>query len=73
MNQRRNNNKPVPIQFNTDELPDIECSKCGGKIFITASRIKKISAIISPNGQDSYISIPVSVCLACQEPLPLKP
>lgn len=67
------NNKPVPIRINPDELPDIKCSECGGKIFIAASRIKKVSAIISPNGQVNYISIPVSICLACKEPLPLKP
>ena len=67
------NNKPVPIRINPDELDSIKCSKCGGEIFIAASRIKKVSAIISPNGQESYVGIPVSVCLACQEPLPLKP
>uniref|UniRef100_A0A6M3KZD5 Uncharacterized protein n=1 Tax=viral metagenome TaxID=1070528 RepID=A0A6M3KZD5_9ZZZZ len=70
--------KPAGTQIAfTDEqvrdFIDIVCAECGGMIFIGAQRVKKISAILSPDGQERYVKLPTVVCLKCQTVLPEKP
>ncbi len=75
MNFIPKNNKPQPppqIQVDVSDLPDIKC-KCGNNTFIQGTQIKKVSAIISPDGQDKYIFNQVKVCIQCFTPLPDKP
>jgi hypothetical protein len=60
------------MKVNPDDLPDVECV-CGNKTFIQGKTIKKMSAIISPDGQTKYLNIVASICLKCFEPLSLKP
>lgn len=66
------NNKPMRINVNPNDLPDILC-ECGCGVFIQGVRVKKVSALISPDGQEKYIHIPTSVCVQCFRPLPDKP
>lgn len=68
-----NNHSTMKVNINPDELPDIVCSKCKGKIFIGAQKIKKLSAILSPDGKERYVNIPVIICAMCKEELPQKP
>ena len=66
--------KPLPkAQVNVD-LTDAEtlvCGKCDNKIFIQGYVIKKISAIISPTGQEVIAPVQVFNCGNCGELLPL--
>ena len=66
--------KPLPkTQVNVD-LSDAEtmsCGKCDNKIFIQGYVIKKISAIISPTGQEVIAPVQVFNCGSCGELLPL--
>jgi hypothetical protein len=66
--------KPLPkAQVNVD-LSDAEtmtCGKCDNKIFIQGYVIKKISAIISPTGQEVIAPVQVFNCGNCGELLPL--
>ena len=66
--------KPLPkTQVNVD-LSDAEtmsCGKCDNKIFIQGYVIKKISAIISPTGQEVIAPVQVFNCGNCGELLPL--
>ena len=66
--------KPLPkAQVNVD-LSDAEtmsCGKCDNKIFIQGYVIKKISAIISPTGQEVIAPVQVFNCGSCGELLPL--
>jgi len=64
--------KVVNLNVNPDDLKDILC-ECGHDIFVSAARIKKVPAIISPDGQEKYLTIPVSVCMKCDGVLPQKP
>ncbi len=64
--------KPIQMKVNPDELPDVLC-ECGNGTFIQGKTIKKLSAILSPDGQVKYVNIVASVCLKCFEALPLKP
>ena len=66
--------KPLPkAQVNVD-LSDAEtmsCGKCDNKIFIQGYVVKKISAIISPTGQEVIAPVQVFNCGNCGELLPL--
>jgi len=70
--KKPNNQQTMRINVNPDDLPDIFC-ECGCGVFIQGMRIKKVSAIISPDGQEKYIHIPTSVCVQCFRALPDKP
>ena len=66
--------KPLPKQKPQIDLEDAEtmiCQKCGNKIFIQGYVIKKISAIMSPTGQEVIAPVQVFNCGNCGELLPL--
>ena len=66
--------KPLPKQQVQVDLTDAEtlaCGKCDNKIFIQGYVIKKISAIISPTGQEVIAPVQVFNCGNCGELLPL--
>ena len=73
LNNHQTSTKKVNV--NPDELPDIECSKCKGKIFQPAQRIKKLSALHpqKPDGKERYVNIAVVICARCKEELPQRP
>ena len=63
--------QPMQQQVNIDpnDLTDIECSSCGHKNFKQVFQMKKLSALMSPNGQEQVVTIPVFICDHCGEPL----
>ena len=44
---------------------DIECEKCQNKGFRQTMMLKKLSALISPNGQEAIIPVAAFACDAC--------
>lgn len=66
------NNVPKgSIKLNPNDLPAVKCI-CGSENFLLGVKIKKLSAILSPNGQESYINISVAICVRCYTDLPPK-
>ena len=66
--------KPLPKANINVDLSDAEtmiCEECGNKIFLQGYVIKKISAIISPTGQEVIAPIQVFNCGSCGELLDL--
>ena len=66
--------KPLPKAQVKVDLKDAEtmtCQQCDNKIFIQGYVIKKLSAIISPTGQEVIAPIQVFNCGNCGEILPL--
>ena len=66
--------KPLSKANINVDLSDAEtmiCKECGNKIFIQGYVIKKISAIISPTGQEVIAPIQVFNCGSCGEMLDL--
>ena len=66
--------KPLPKQKPQIDLEDAEtmiCQKCGNKILIQGYVIQKISAIMSPTGQEVIAPVQVFNCGNCGELLPL--
>ena len=66
--------KPLPKQQVKVDLKDAEtmtCQQCDNKIFIQGYVVKKLSAIISPTGQEVIAPIQVFNCGNCGEMLDL--
>ena len=43
-----------------------EFMQCGGEIFVEASRLRYISKIMSPTGQQTIATVPIGkLCIAC--------
>ena len=67
--------KPLPQQQVKIDLSDadtMKCQKCGNTIFIQGYVIKKISAILSPTGEEVIAPIQVFNCGNWGEMLPLQ-
>ena len=59
--------KPLPSQVNVDisQADDAKCDKCGHDVFVPVFLIKKVSAIMSPNGQEIIAPVQVFGCNNC--------
>ena len=67
--------KPLPKQQVKIDLSDadtMKCQECGNSIFIQGYVIKRISAIVSPTGEEVIAPIQVFNCGNCGEMLPLQ-
>ena len=67
--------KPLPqqkVQVDLTEAETMNCEQCNNKIFIQGYVIKKISAIMSPTGQEVIAPVQVFNCGNCGEILPLN-
>ena len=67
--------KPLPKQQVKIDLSDadtMKCQECGNSIFIQGYVIKKISAIVSPTGEEVIAQIQVFNCGNCGTMLPLS-
>ena len=53
------------ISVDPKDLDDIVCEKCSCPYFRQAQILKRMSALISPNGQEQRIAIPVIRCDDC--------
>ena len=65
--------KQLKLNINPNELPDVKCSKCDNNTFVEARKIKKVSALISPDGVDQYLHIQTAICSQCGQEVPAKP
>ena len=66
--------KPLPkakVQVDLKDAETMMCMKCDNKIFIQGYVIKKLSAIVSPTGQEVIAPIQVFNCGNCGEMLDL--
>jgi len=62
------------VNINPDDLHDITCKKCDSKNFTQVYQMKKLSALMSPTGQEQIVTLPVFICNDCKEELSeLKP
>ena len=61
--------KPQSAQVQVDlrDAETIKCSDCNNYLFITSFILKRLSAIVSPNGQEALIPVQVYSCGNCGE------
>jgi hypothetical protein len=67
--------KPLPqaqVKIDLTEADTMKCQKCENPVFIQGYIIKKISAIVSPTGEEVIAPVQVFNCGNCGEMLPLK-
>ena len=67
--------KPLPqaqVKVDLSEADTMKCQKCGNSIFIQGYVIKRISAIVSPTGEEVIAPIQVFNCGNCGTMLPLS-
>ena len=63
--------KPIPqpkkqqVQVDLKNAETMKCAKCGNSIFIQGYVIKKISAIVSPTGEEVIAPVQVFNCGNC--------
>ena len=57
----------VPTLDNIDltHATTLECEKCGCKAFKQTLMLKKLSPLVSPNGQEAIIPVGVFACESC--------
>ena len=66
--------KPLPkgnVKVDLSDADTMKCQSCENPIFIQGYIIKKISAIISPTGEEVIAPIQVFNCGNCGELLPM--
>jgi uncharacterized Zn finger protein len=47
------------------QATDIVCENCGNLTFEEVLLLKKVSALVSPNGKEGIVPIPTFSCVAC--------
>lgn len=63
-NQQKQPPKPK-INIKAEDLEDVTCDNCEGKVFREAIMFKKVSAIVSPSGQEQLVPCPIFRCDDC--------
>ena len=53
------------VKVDLKQAETIKCDDCGNYLFISSFVIKKVSAILSPNGQEGLVPIQVYSCGNC--------
>ena len=57
--------KKQQVQVDLKQADTIKCSDCGNYLFITSFILKRLSALVSPNGQEALIPVQVYSCGNC--------
>ena len=57
--------KPPQKQININDTESLKCDDCSNYLFIKSYFIRRISALMSPNGQEALIPIEVFSCGNC--------
>ena len=61
-------NNPQQPQMNIDfsQTTSIVCDKCENDTFIQVLKMRKLSALLSPSGQETMIPIQAFACIKCK-------
>jgi hypothetical protein len=65
MMRRQQTDAGVEFQVFGDikDMPDVVCSKCMGKTFVSAVQMKKVPGLANSSGRTKYVPKPVLVCV----------
>jgi uncharacterized Zn finger protein len=53
------------VKVDLKDAETIKCKNCGNYLFIQSFVLKKLSALVSPNGQEALIPVQVYSCGNC--------
>ena len=66
MHPRKPIKKPqANVQVDLREADTIKCDDCGNYLFLTTHILKRLSAIVSPTGEEALIPVQVYSCGDC--------
>ena len=60
--------KPLPqaqVQVDLSEADTIKCTGCSNYLFISSFVLKRLSALVSPTGQETLVPVQVYSCGNC--------
>lgn len=57
------------MNIDLEQLPTVVCDECESEEWMEIYTVKKVSALVSPNGQEGVIPIPELVCACCGKKL----
>ena len=60
-------NQPTGPSFDPSKTTPLVCA-CGNHTFTTSVFLRKVSKLVSPNGQEGVLPVPTFVCNACGVP-----
>tara|TARA_R110001592_G_scaffold1706_4_gene10178 strand:- start:5920 stop:6186 length:267 start_codon:yes stop_codon:yes gene_type:complete len=55
----------MQVKVALKDTQDVSCEECGHKLFVQLMMFKKLSAILSPTGEESLIPVQVFACNDC--------
>ena len=58
-------NPNAQVRVDLKDAETIKCNSCNNYLFITSFILKRLSAIVSPNGQEALIPVQVYSCGNC--------
>jgi uncharacterized Zn finger protein len=59
------NDGQVQQTIDVSQTTPVQCEKCENQTFKQTLLIRKVSALVSPNGQEQYVPIAVFACEKC--------
>jgi predicted nucleic acid-binding Zn ribbon protein len=65
MHPMRKPKQKAQVKVDLREAETIKCNECNNYLFIVSFVLKKLSAIVSPTGQESMIPVQVYSCGNC--------
>ena len=61
------NPNAAQVRVDLKDAETIKCKSCNNYLFITSFILKRLSALVSPNGQEALIPVQVYSCGNCGE------
>jgi len=55
----------MQVKVALKDTQDVSCEKCSHKLFVQLMMFKKLSAVMSPTGEESLIPVQVFACNDC--------
>ena len=59
--------QPQQVQVDLSQAETMKCEHCGNIVFIKGTVIKRLSALVSPTGQEALVPIEIYSCGNCGE------
>lgn len=53
------------LPFDVEKTTPVVCRNCKNPVFTTGTFLRKVSKIVSPNGEEGYLPIPTMICSNC--------
>jgi predicted nucleic acid-binding Zn ribbon protein len=55
----------MQVKVALKDTTDLTCEQCDNKLFVQLMMFKKLSAVLSPTGEESLIPVQVFACNSC--------